>query len=145
MQKALTKILLLALVFSSNAMADKGDEKHIIELTMAWTEAMRTRNLERLYPMMHQNFRLLTENGVYETGKGEWLLNTMHALTINTVDVKNPSAVVHGDVAVVSMRMELDWSFRGEPIPGNFNLVDTWIKTEQGWQVINRISSPAAD
>ncbi|MEM7283328.1 MAG: nuclear transport factor 2 family protein [Pseudomonadota bacterium] len=141
MPNTLTKILLVVLLLNANVMAAETEEQKVIELTMAWTEAMRTRDLESLYPMMHQNFRLLTEKGTYETGKGEWLLNTMHALTINEVEVKRPSAVVYGDVAVVSMRMELDWMFRGQPIPGSFDLVDTWIKTDQGWQVITRVSS----
>lgn len=117
----------------------------IIEMERNWADAMKTRDLERLYPMMHPEFRLMAENASAEVRKGEWLLNTMHAITFESVDISEPKASVYGDTAVISMRMDLDWSFRGEPLPGRFNLVDTWVKTDEGWQVISRISHEAGE
>jgi hypothetical protein len=106
---------------------------------------MKEQDLERLYPMMHPEFRLMAENASFEVRKGEWLLNTMHAMTFRKVEISNPQAAIHGDTAVVSMRMDLDWSSRGEALPGSYNLVDTWVKTDGGWQVISRISHEVAE
>ncbi len=128
--------------FSASAETTPDD---IIKLEREWAEAMKNQDLERLYPMMHQDFRLMAENASAEVRKGEWLLNTMHAMTFDKVEIIDPKATVFGDTAVVSMRMDLDWTSRGQPLPGAYRLVDTWVKTGDGWQVISRISHGASE
>ena len=137
-----TLSVLIALVSAAAAEAAEPAEKDILALEQRWAEAMQSQDLDALDPIMHERFRLITTyDGGWETNRADWLLNAIHRMQFDKVEMSRQKVSVQGDVATVSMRMELDWSFLGEKRPGSYDLVDTWVKTADGWKVLQRVSS----
>jgi hypothetical protein len=69
-----------------------------------------------------------------------WMKNTMENLKIDSVDYIKMQVDIVDNVAIVCSRFYWSVSFRGSPAKEDtVNLVDTWIKRGDVWQVVSRL------
>lgn len=59
------------------------------------------------------------------------------ALKLNSLSASERQILLTGDVAIVSVRMELSGSYNGAPTNGIFRFTRVWSQSEDGtWQII---------
>ncbi len=133
-------LLSIASVVTAQDESFTSKQREVIALEKSWAEAMKTRNLDRLEEILSFDYRLafIDREPVL---RGTWLLNTMHNLKFDSINMEFHDVAVFGNTAVVSMTMHMDWKTEdGKQMPKAAKLTDTWVRTKDGWKVISRIS-----
>lgn len=134
---------IICILFCSLAIAQdrSADEKLLKKLSSDWMVATMKRDQNTLNKIVAPEFKLagtdLTNPGI---SREIWMENTMKNLKIDSINYNKIRVDVIGDVAIVQSNFY--WSvayMNSAPKKDTVNLVDTWIRREQGWQVVSRL------
>ena len=143
MKKIILTAVILLVVTSANSQDQKkaGTEQEIKKLSADWMKAAMARDEKTLDKIVAPEFTLggtdVNRPGI---SREIWMKNTMENIKIDSVNYIHMGIKVIDNVAVVQSRFYWSFSFQNMPAKTDtVNLVDTWIKRGQNWQVINRI------
>ena len=134
---------LLFLVSSTYAQNEKkaSNEQEIKKLSNDWMIAAKSRDEKTLNKIVGAEFKLggtdLDQPGL---PREIWMKNTMENLKIDSINYIKMLVEVIDNVAIVQSTFYWSVSFRDMPAKKDtVNLVDTWIKRNEVWQVVNRL------
>ena len=109
-----------------------------------WRDALCGKDVERLRAMVHPDFVLIgtRSTGPFMMHRDEWLdaiqRREVHEIAL---DVRDATALADVMIGTVHARWRL--KYLGRIIEDCVLLTDVWVKTDDGWQVIRRHSTPA--
>ena len=133
-------ILLATSVYGQNE--QKGNtEQEIKKLSNDWMIAAMTRDEKTLNKIVAPEFKLggtdLENPGL---PRDIWMKNTMENLKIDSINYIKIRVEVIDNIAIVQSRFYWSVAFRDMPAKKDtVNLIDTWIKRGQSWQVVSRL------
>ncbi len=122
----------------------------ILEQEKVWAAALvaysidSVNDLNTVDSLMHPDFRLKGVIGDQQPISKEMYLGMtgMSASLAKVTSVKILEEM--GPIAVARVTWTMDWARNGVKLPPYWDLIDTWIKREDGtWQILSRISQPA--
>ncbi len=137
--------LLISIVFiyisSASAQSAIDQEQLLTKLSNDWMTATMNRDENILNKIVAPEFTLGGTNlEIASLPRVLWMKNTMENLQIDSVKYIQMKVNVIDDVAIVQSVFYWSVAFKGGAVTENtVNLVDTWIKREQGWQVVSRL------
>lgn len=137
--------LLLSLLFcfltSASAQSNPDQEQLLMKLSNDWMTATMNRDENTLNKIVASEFTLGGTDFENPTiTRMIWMKNTMENLKIDSVKYIQMKVNVIDDVAIVLSEFYWSVAFMGGPATAStVNLVDTWMKREQGWQVVSRL------
>jgi hypothetical protein len=120
--------------------ADKTD---IRELERQWREALFAKDEARLRQLIHPQFKLvgIRSTGTVAVGLEDWLV-ALRKMDLISLEVRVMEAVQLDQTIVATVDAQWKLRFMGHAIDERVLLSDVWVKTEEGWQVVRRHSSP---
>lgn len=111
----------------------------------AWAAALVDSDLDTVASMMHRDFRLVRTYGDTPPISKEMYLG-MEGMSASSAEVTSVTIIEEaGPVTVARVTWSLDWEQEGVgKLPPHFDMIDTWIKGEDGvWRILARISQVA--
>lgn len=127
----------------TETVSETADE--ILAREKAWAAALVAGDLVTVTSIMHRDFRLVR---VYDNSPPfikEMYLG-MEGMTVSSADVTSVTVTEEaGPIVVSRTTWSMDWEQQGiGKLPSHFDMVDTWIKSEDDvWHVLARVSQIA--
>ncbi|WP_411768508.1 nuclear transport factor 2 family protein [Winogradskyella sp. A3E31] len=117
--------------------------EEILAQEKAWAAALLAYDLTTVDSIMHRDFRLKGVIGDQPPISKEVYLG-MKGMSATVAEVTSVKIVEEmGSIAVARVTWTMDWARNGVKLPPYWDLIDTWIKREDGtWQVLSRLSQP---
>lgn len=134
-------LFVLASYAGAQTSSHVNDEQLLKSLSNQWMQATMKRDLKLLDQLVAPEFQLggsdLSMPGL---PRAVWIKNTLENIKIDSVNYLSMRVRVVENVAVVQSKFFWSFSFQNQPArKDTVNLVDTWIKRRQGWQVMSRL------
>jgi hypothetical protein len=143
MKNILLTSLLAFLVLSAYSQNEKKtfSEQEIKKLSNDWMKATMNKDEKALNKIVAPEFKLggtdLDKPGL---AREVWMKNTMESLKIDSINYIKMQVEVIDNVAIVQSIFYWSVSFRDMPAKKDtVNLIDTWIKRDESWQVVSRL------
>ena len=132
-------LFLMSSTYAQNAKTS--NEQEIKKLSNDWMIAAKSRDEKTLNKIVGAEFKLggtdLDQPGL---PREIWMKNTIENLKIDSINYIKMLVEVIDNVAIVQSTFYWSVSFRDMPAKKDtVNLVDTWIKRNEVWQVVNRL------
>ena len=140
MKNNLLLISILCICISSASAQSAIDEEQVLtKLSNDWMTATMNRDENTLNKIMAPEFTL---GGCYleesPLPRSVWMKNTMENLQIDSVNYIQMRMNVIDNVAIVQSYFYWSVTFKDGPVmEDTVSLIDTWMKREQGWQVVS--------
>ena len=139
------KIILLSLLLlsiqSGKAQNKASGQQEVKKLSNDWMIATMNRDEKTLNRIVAPEYKLGgtdVDNPIIS--REIWLKNTMENLKIDYINYVKMKVDIIDNVAIVQSVFYWSVAFGDSPARKDIvNLVDTWIKREQGWQVVSRL------
>lgn len=120
---------------------DKNSEAaELVELTNEWTDAINSRNRQRLDALMASDFALYHWNGQLGAPRAQWLDNLFNHIKITKNTLTDAAPQVYGDFGVVTSVGDWIGTFDSKSFSQKCIVVDTWRKIDTQWKVVRRTS-----
>jgi hypothetical protein len=138
-------LLLFSILFffiaSASAQSATDEEQALTKLSNDWMKAAMNRDEAVLNKIVAPEFKLGgTDFDNPAIPREMWMKYTMESLTIDSVNYLKMKIDIIGDVAIVQSVFYWSVAFMDTPAKQDtVNLIDTWIKRKQGWQVVSRL------
>ena len=137
-------ILLFFLAFAVCAQPEmnmSADELEIKKLSSEWMTATMNRDEKTLNRIVAPEFILGgTDIDKPEISREMWIKNTMENLVIDSTNYIKMRIDAIDNMAIVRSTFYWSVSFREMPAQKDtVDLVDTWLKRNQNWQVVSRL------
>lgn len=122
-------------------MVDKAPD--VIELERQWCDALFAKDEAALRKLIHPLFKLvgIRSTGTVAVGLDDWL-GALKKMDIASLDVRVTDSVRVDHTIVATVDAQWKLRFMGHTIDERVLLTDVWVKSDQGWQVVRRHSSP---
>ena len=119
------------------------DAADIRDLERQWREALFAKDEDRLRQLIHPQFKLvgIRSTGTVAVGLEDWLV-ALRKMDLINLEVRVMEAVQLDQTIVATVDAQWKLRFMGHAIDERVLLSDVWVKTENGWQVVRRHSSP---
>jgi hypothetical protein len=118
------------------------DERTLIDLEHQLQEAVRRHNRSSLDALLAEEFRT---TGSFELGtvdRDQWLDLATKGIEWNSFEFRSAKSMVLDDVGVVASVVNRVGDHAGQDTSGEFATVDTWLRSEGRWRIINRVVLP---
>jgi ketosteroid isomerase-like protein len=125
---------------SQEATMDKNSTTKLVALTNEWTDAINSRNRQKLDELMASDFALYHWNGQLGAPRAQWLDNLFNHIKITKNTLTNAAPQLYGDFGVVTSVGDWIGTFDSKPFSQECIVVDTWRKIENQWKVVRRTS-----
>jgi ketosteroid isomerase-like protein len=115
----------------------------IRDLERRWRDALFAKDVPALRELIHPQFKLvgIRSTGSVAVGLEDWLI-ALQKMDLVSLEIRVTDSVRHDQTIVATVDAQWKLRFMGHQIDERVLLTDVWVKTEQGWQVIRRHSSP---
>lgn len=122
-------------------MVDKAPD--VIELERQWCDALFAKDEAALRKLIHPLFKLvgIRSTGTVAVGLDDWL-GALKKMDIASLDVRVTDSVRVDHTMVATVDAQWKLRFMGHTIDERVLLTDVWVKSDEGWQVVRRHSSP---
>lgn len=119
------------------------DRTEIRDLERQWRDALFAKDEGRLRQLIHPQFKLvgIRSTGTVAVSLEDWLL-ALQKMDLISLEVRVVDSVRHDQTIVATVDAQWKLRFMGHAIDERVLLTDVWVKTEDGWQVVRRHSSP---
>ena len=119
------------------------DDSDIRELERQWRDALYAKDEARLRQLIHPQFKLvgIRSTGTVAVSLEDWLL-ALQKMDLVSLEVRVMDAVRIDETIVATVDAQWKLRFMGHAIDERVLLTDVWVKTDGGWQVVRRHSSP---
>jgi|SRR5688572_6116591 len=143
MKKVILSIFILLFVTQASAQNEKQgmNDQELIKLSNEWMLATMNRDAKTLNKIVAPEFTLGgTDFENPRLPRDIWLKNTMENLKIDSINYNKIRVEVIEHVAIVQSIFYWSVAFKDMPAKKDtVNLVDTWIKRDDSWQVVSRL------
>ena len=115
----------------------------VADLERAWRDALFAKDEKALRKLIHPSFKLvgIRSTGTVAVGLDDWL-GALEKMDIASLEVRVTDSVRLDQTIVATVDAQWKLRFMGHTINERVLLTDVWAKTDAGWQVIRRHSSP---
>jgi len=115
----------------------------VIELERQWCDALFAKDEAALRKLIHPLFKLvgIRSTGTVAVGLDDWL-GALKKMDIASLDVRVTDSVRVDHTIVATVDAQWKLRFMGHTIDERVLLTDVWVKSDEGWQVVRRHSSP---
>ena len=119
------------------------DGADIRDLERQWRDALFAKDEAQLRKLIHPQFKLvgIRSTGTVAVGLEDWLI-ALQKMDLISLEVRVMDSVRLDQTMVATVDAQWKLRFMGHAIDERVLLTDVWVKTEEGWQVIRRHSSP---
>lgn len=119
------------------------DATDIRELEREWRDALFAKDVATLRKLIHPQFKLvgIRSTGTVAVGLEDWLI-ALGRMDLVSLEVRVTDSVRLDQTIVATVDAQWKLRFMGHQIDERVLLTDVWVKTDEGWQVIRRHSSP---
>ena len=113
------------------------------DLEREWRDALIAKDEDVLRRLIHPQFKLV---GVRSTGSvavdlPQWI-DALKRMDIASLEVRVTECVALENAIVATVDAQWKLRFMGHAIDERVLLTDVWVKTDEGWRVVRRHSSP---
>lgn len=141
MMEFIKSIALLALAALTSVPLSANDHTDpIMVLEQQWVDALIANDMFSVGQLMHRDFRLVRSYGDAKPLTKERYLG-LEGMSASSAKLVPYSVSYHDRVATVVMDYTIDWRGPQGPLPPRFLIVDTWVMTDAGWKIIQRVST----
>ena len=135
----------LGAVASFAAVAEDPQTAEFRALEIAWSEAIRAQDRDRLESFLSPDYTLTVAlpTGLSVTKREEWLRNAVTVYKIEEFEFTELAVRRFGEVAIVSSRYKQKATVNGRDRSGEAFLTDVWVRAKGKWRVSARYSSRA--
>jgi uncharacterized protein (TIGR02246 family) len=121
--------------------ANGADEQALIQIEQDLAAAMAKGDTAALDPLIAKEWIYMSAQGKLQT-KAQFLNELKTTYKLTSVAMKNLSAHVFGDHAIVSMIGELKGTYNGKDVSSSENSVDYFIRRDGRWQMVYTQNTP---
>jgi hypothetical protein len=120
-----------------------GDGADIRELERQWRDALFAKDEGQLRKLIHPQFKLvgIRSTGTVAVSLEDWLL-ALQKMDLISLEVRVMDSVRLDQTMVATVDAQWKLRFMGHAIDERVLLTDVWVKSDEGWQVVRRHSSP---
>jgi hypothetical protein len=120
-----------------------GEGADIRELERQWRDALFAKDEAELRRLIHPQFKLvgIRSTGTVAVGLEDWLA-ALQKMDLVSLEVRVMDSVRLDQTMVATVDAQWKLRFMGHAIDERVLLTDVWVKTDEGWQVVRRHSSP---
>jgi Domain of unknown function (DUF4440) len=118
------------------------DEELLVDLEGQLQEAIRSHDRRSLEVLLAEEFRTTGSFDLGTVDRREWLELATGGIEWNSFEFRSAKCMVIGDVGVVASVVNRQGTMAGQDTSGEFATVDTWLRREGRWQIINRVVLP---
>jgi hypothetical protein len=119
------------------------DRTDVRDLERQWRDALFAKDEQKLRQLIHPLFKLvgIRSTGTVAVGLEDWL-GALQRMDLVNLDVRVMDTLRFDQTIVATVDAQWKLKFMGHAIDERVLLTDVWVKTEDGWQVVRRHSSP---
>jgi len=119
------------------------DAADVREFERQWRDALFAKDESKLRRLIHPQFKLvgIRSTGTVAVGLEDWLL-ALQKMDLISLEVRVMDAVQIDQTIVATVDAQWKLRFMGHAIDERVLLTDVWVKSDEGWQVVRRHSSP---
>jgi hypothetical protein len=119
------------------------DRTDIRDLERQWRDALFAKDEARLRQLIHPQFKLvgIRSTGTVAVSLEDWII-ALQKMDLISLEVRVMDAVRLDQTIVATVDAQWKLRFMGHAIDERVLLTDVWVKTDGGWQVVRRHSSP---
>ena len=120
-----------------------GEGADIRDLERQWRDALFAKDEGKLRALIHPQFKLvgIRSTGTVAVGLEDWLV-ALQKMDLVSLEVRVMDSVRLDQTMVATVDAQWKLRFMGHAIDERVLLTDVWVKTDEGWQVVRRHSSP---
>src|SRR6266542_199830 len=115
------------------------DEELLVDLEGQLQEAIRSHDRRSLEGLLAEEFRTTGSFDLGTVDRREWLELATGGIEWNSFEFRSAKSMVLGDVGVVASVVNRVGSMAGQDPSGEFATVDTWLRREGRWRIVNRV------
>jgi uncharacterized protein DUF4440 len=119
-----------------------GDEELLVSLERQLQEAVRRHDRRSLEDLLADDFRATGSSRLGTVDRDQWLQLATEGVEWDSFEFRSAKCIVLGDVGVVASVVNRQGTVAGENASGEFATVDTWLRREGRWQIVNRVVLP---
>lgn len=116
--------------------------REIAELSSRWDVAIRERDASAAAQILHEEYRLVLVQPAQAVMPREAWLALLPDYMVHHLHIQEQVVDVIGDVAAVLQRVSMKATVDGQDRSGIFVISDVWRRTDDGWRVWRRHSTP---
>ena len=119
------------------------DRTDIRDLERQWRDALFSKDEAQLRQLIHPQFKLvgIRSTGTVAVSLEDWLV-ALQKMDLVSLEVRVMDSVRLDQTIVATVDAQWKLRFMGHAIDERVLLTDVWVKTDIGWQVVRRHSSP---
>jgi Domain of unknown function (DUF4440) len=118
------------------------DEDLLVNLERDLQEAIRRHDRASLESLLSEEFRTTGSSRLGTVDRGRWLDLATGGIEWDSFEFRSAKCMSLGDVGVVASVVNRQGTVAGQDTRGEFATVDTWVKREGRWQIVNRVVLP---
>jgi hypothetical protein len=118
------------------------DEDLLVNLERELQEAVRRHDRASLESLLSEEFRTTGSSRLGTVDRGRWLDLATGGIEWDSFEFRSAKCMSLGDVGVVASVVNRQGTVAGQDTGGEFATVDTWVKRDGRWQIINRVVLP---
>ena len=118
------------------------DEDLLVNLERELQEAIRRHDRASLESLLSEEFRTTGSSRLGTVDRGRWLDLATGGIECDSFEFRSVKCMSLGDVGVVASVVNRQGTVAGQDTSGEFATVDTWVKRDGRWQIINRVVLP---
>jgi hypothetical protein len=118
------------------------DEGALIDLERQLQEAVRRHDRSTLDALLAEEFRTTGSVALGTVDRDLWLQLATEGIEWSSFEFRSAKAIALGDVGVVASVVTRVGSIAGQEARGEFATVDTWLRRQGSWRIINRVVLP---
>ena len=119
------------------------EQADVRELERQWRDALFAKDEAKLRTLIHPQFKLvgIRSTGTVAVGLEDWLV-ALQKMDLVSLEVRVMDSVRLDQTIVATVDAQWKLRFMGHAIDERVLLTDVWVKSDDGWQVVRRHSSP---
>jgi len=120
----------------------------LLDIEHRWAKAFRTMDHDVFDNILAPEFRLsfvADPRAPRTVSREEWFA-MLERMSMGNYEFLSAQETHFGNVGIVRLQCRFhDWTLDGKPVPSDYVVTDVFIRRDNRWQVVNRISEPEAD
>jgi len=117
----------------------ESDEERLVDLDRELQRAIRSHDRRSLEGLLAEEFRTTGSSELGAVDREQWLELTTEGVEWNAFEFRSAKCVVVGDIGVVASVVNREGTVAGQHTSGEFASVDTWLRRNDRWQIVNRV------
>jgi hypothetical protein len=118
------------------------EESLLVDLERQLQDAVRRHDRRSLESFLAEEFRTTGSSHLGTVGRDRWLDLATEGIEWDSFEFRTARCMVLGAVGVVASVVNRRGTIAGQDTSGDFATVDTWVRREGRWQIINRVALP---